>query len=158
MSSGVLTNCQPAGQSGPAGPAREPIHADVPRNDSKTLAVPVVTAASSIQSKNGGLYLPSCSNGRNHHNETAETRPSQLAPASTVRRSTRRVRNHKVGRMRAAPVATAFTPPIRAKANAERLIRQSQLRCDGRTKGNSTQGAIASGHTSIELIDTSDSI
>src|SRR5664280_1653265 len=124
----------------------------------RTLAVLVVVAAFSIQSRNGGLYLPSCSKGRNHHNETAVIRPSQPAHASTVRRSARRVRNHNAGRTSAAPVATAFTPPIRAKASAERLIRHSHERGAGMTRGSRTHGAMAMGHTSMEVIETSESI
>ena len=110
---GRVTYSQPAGHTVRRRRRGSSARARYPRKDSNTLAMPVVTAAFSIQSRNGGLYRPSSTSGTSHQIDTATTQPSQPTATFSVDRSSRRVISQIAGRTSVAPVATALTPPTR---------------------------------------------
>ena len=55
--------------------------------------------------------------------------------------------------MSVSPAATGSAPPISANAMADQPTRHQPDRARGVTSGSSTHGAMASGHTSAEVID-----
>src|SRR6478735_3382117 len=91
-----------------------------------------------------------------HHSATATTAASQVANRMAANLAGVRVANHTVGTTRATPEATAFTPPVAAKASADQKIRQRHVRLPGSTRGSNTQGATAIGQTSTDVTATSD--
>ena len=151
-----MSRSHAAGQDGPAGVARKPSHALVPRKASKGLAVAVVTAAFSIQLRKGGLLRPSTSSGSTHQAEATTTarRPAESRASEQLAGPSGASAARCSGSTSTAPLATALTPPTQANARPERVARHRTER-SGTTSGRSTHGARASGHTSTEVIATS---
>ena len=145
---GDETTAQPAGQNG-SGSRSQATHWVVPRKAEASDAREVVASAFSIQSRNGGLYRPSSTSGISHQAIAAATAASQASTSSRRSRERVRVSNHHSGNGSTAPVATAFTPPVRATASADRVAAR---RCrPGATaiSGSSTHGAVAIGQASM---------
>src|SRR4051812_25674861 len=69
----------------------------VPRSAPGSDALDVLTAELSIQSRNGGLYLPSRSSGPTHQNVAQNTASAHHCASARRMRDRRRVISHQIG-------------------------------------------------------------
>ena len=103
--------------------------------------IDVVTADDSIQSRNGGEYLPSTTNGPTNQAVASAMHASHVRSSRRRKSRPARVRIHTSPRPTAANVAAALIPPMSSTASADRADGRS-TREPGRsgTSGTSIHG------------------
>ena len=128
-----------------------------PRSTVVGSVMDVVNSADSIQSRKGGEYWPSTTRGTSHQTIARVVSPAHHS-ANCRRRGPRpQVSSHQTASGNTAPAATAFTPPAVVTARADRAAQRAGLpRREPSTRGISTQGATAIGHTSTETAPRAD--